>query len=285
MIRAEHREAARARSVATADVVGREQEELRRQVLHPALLRDHRLDLRLQLGVAQTLGWATARRVAVRGERRRVRGRTAERRRVGDRPGRVVVLRLDRVHVRACAARGGDILEVLIDQRLVVGAERIAARLPVDRVRLVDPHDRATVVREVLAARVRRAIGVPCVGTYPPVWRAGIVGPPEARAVWAASAAAIPASKSRAPRPRATPTRRRPSARLSPTKLRIKDLLSTQKVLRIHGDRRAASPRPQTSSAARAKALKQTSLRKGKARERPGAARRGPRGTPCCRLA
>src|SRR5581483_12411010 len=71
---------------------------------------------------------------------------------VGDRPGAIVVLRLDRVDVLVRPAVGGDVREVAVDQADVVRADRVARRNPVDGVRLVRPHHRPAVVNEIAPA-------------------------------------------------------------------------------------------------------------------------------------
>src|SRR4029078_8027598 len=64
----------------------------------------------------------------------------------------VRVLRVARIDVAARPAGGGDVGEIPVYQRPVVGADALSGGQPVDRIDLVGVHHRAAVIGEVVDA-------------------------------------------------------------------------------------------------------------------------------------
>ena len=132
--------------------IGWGKEEVERVVvLGPSVRLDDTLDLRLELAIRQ----ADARLelgAVPDGKVRRVDDRARERRGVGNVPGTVGVLRVGRVDVALLPVVGRDVAEVLVDDRAVRAADRVAGRNPVDRVRRVRVHYGSAVVGQVAGA-------------------------------------------------------------------------------------------------------------------------------------
>lgn len=138
--------AIRARRVeATADPLRGEHKELGSRVPRPPMRRGHHLYFGRDLKVSQADRGIGVRAGAWR-KRIGVDRRSGEGRRVLDVARTIVVLGVTVVHVARLAVVGVYVVEVALDQALVLRADRVAGRHPEDRVDLVRPFDRTSVI-------------------------------------------------------------------------------------------------------------------------------------------